>query len=330
MITKLHSTMRHCALFWGTLSESVSHLILIAMRNPSKKILVSLLVGVLAGCATAPVNHTAEDAPYAAPLVRVTAPRPVIGLVLGAGGSRGFAHIGVLKALEAAGIEADVIVGVSSGAIVAALHAGGMRAAALEATALAIEDNDLLDFTMFGPGIIEGGRLQAYINRTLDGRPIEALQKPFAAVAAERATSRMTVFNRGNAGLAVRASASVPKLFWPVVIRGTEYVDGGVASRVPAAVARDMGADIVIAVDVSWRGSADAQQADVVIRPQTVRARITDFSHKLENLAAGEEATLEVVQQIRELLTRMAAEKSQPLRIGAARAIPKPSLPGAM
>jgi len=288
-------------------------------KIPVFKFLLTLTFGVLAGCATAPVNYTAADAPYAAPLVRVTAPRPVIGLVLGAGGSRGFAHVGVLKAFEQAGIEADVIVGVSSGAVVAALHAGGMRAAALESTALEIEDNDLLDFTLFGPGMIEGERLQDYINDMLRNRPIEALQKPFAAVAAERATNRMAVFNRGNTGLAVRASASVPKLFWPVLIRGTEYVDGGLASRVPASVARDMGADIVIAVDVSWRGSIDAQQADIVIRPQTVRSRITDFSHKLANLAAGEEAALAVVSQVKALQVRVAAEKLQALQVGSAR-----------
>ena len=290
-----------------------------AMRMLTPKLLFPLIAVLLAGCATAPVNHTAADAPYAAPLQRMSKMQPVVGLVLGAGGSRGFAHVGVLKAFEEAGIEVDVIVGVSSGAVVAALHAGGMRAAELEATALAIEDNDLLDFTLFGPGMIEGGRLQAYINDTLHNRSIEALQKPFAVIAAERETSRMTIFNRGNTGLAVRASASVPKLFWPVVIRGTEYVDGGVASRVPASVARQMGADIVIAVDVSWRGSAEAQQADVVIRPQTIRTRITDFSQKIANLAAGEEAAREVVPQVRELLARVAQEKAgrQPVQVGA-------------
>ena len=290
-----------------------------AMRMLTQKLLFPLIAVLLAGCATVPVNHTAADAPSAAPLQRVSKMQPVVGLVLGAGGSRGFAHVGVLKAFEEAGIEADVIVGVSSGAVVAALHAGGMRAAELEATALAIEDNDLLDFTLFGPGMIEGGRLQAYINDTLHNRPIEALQKPFAVIAAERETSRMTIFNRGNTGLAVRASASVPKLFWPVVIRGTEYVDGGVASRVPASVARQMGADIVIAVDVSWRGSAEAQQADVVIRPQTIRTRITDFSQKIANLAAGEEAAREVVPQVRELLARVAQDKAarQPVQVGA-------------
>ena len=291
------------------------------MRLLTKTLLYPLTALLLAGCATTPFNHTAADAPYAAPLQRMSKTQPVVGLVLGAGGSRGFAHVGVLKALEQAGIEVDVIVGVSSGAVVAALHAGGMRAAELEANALAIEDNDLLDFTLFGPGVIEGGRLQAYINDMLHNRPIEALQKPFAVIAAERETSRMMIFNRGNTGLAVRASASVPKLVWPVLIRGTEYVDGGVANRVPASVARQMGADIVIAVDVSWRSSAEAQQADVVIRPQTIRTRITDFSQKVANLAAGEEAAREVVPQLRELLARVALEKSaqQPVQVGVNR-----------
>lgn len=272
---------------------------------------------LLAGCATAPVNHVAADAPRAAPLQPLVKPRPVIGLVLGAGGSRGFAHVGVLKALEAAGIEPDVVVGVSSGAVVAALHAAGLRAAEIEADALRIEDSDLLDFTFFGPGRIEGERLQNYVNGLVRNRPLEALGKPLAVIAAERETRRMTVFNRGNTGLAVRASASVPRLFWPVKIRGTEYVDGGVASRVPAAVARQMGADIVIAVDVSWRGSADAAAADVVIRPQTVRSRITDFSHKLANLAAGEDAAREVLPQLQALVARTAGDRAAaPLRQG--------------
>lgn len=269
------------------------------------------LVAALSACATAPVNYTGEDAPRTVQFTPLKSQRPVIGLVLGAGGSRGFAHVGVIKALEAAGIEPDLVVGASSGAIVASLYAGGHRSAALEKIALEVEDSDLFDFTLFGPGMIEGGRLQAFVNETLGNRPIEALGKPFAAIAAERESNRMKVFNRGNTGLAVRASASVPKMFWPVIISGAEYVDGGMVSRVPAPVARSMGADIVIAVDVSWRGSADAALADVVIRPPTIRARMTDFNHKIENMAAGEEAAREVIPRIRELIASVAAEKTR-------------------
>jgi NTE family protein len=276
-----------------------------------RKWIVVVLVAALSACATAPADYTAADAPRTAQFTPLKSQRPVIGLVLGAGGSRGFAHVGVIKALEAAGIEPDLVVGVSSGAIVASLYAGGNRSDALEKIALQVEDRDLFDFTLFGPGMIEGGRLQEFVNETLGNRPIEALDKPFAAVAAERETSHMKVFNRGNTGMAVRASASVPKLFWPVIIRGAEYVDGGKASRVPVPVARAMGADVVIAVDVSWRGSEDANLADVVIRPPTIRTRITDFNHKIENMAAGEEATRAAIPRIRELIARMAGEKTR-------------------
>ncbi len=269
------------------------------------------LVAALSACATAPVNYVGADAPHTVEFAPLKSQRPVLGLVLGAGGSRGFAHVGVIKALEAAGIEPDLLVGASSGAIVASLYAGGHRAVSLEKIALEVDDNDLFDFTLFGPGIIEGGRLQEFINQTLGNRPIEALAKPFAAIAAERETNRMKVFNRGNTGIAVRASASVPKMFWPVIISGVEYVDGGLASRVPAPVARAMGADIVIAVDVSWRGSPDAALADVVIRPQTIRTRITDFNSKIENMAAGEEATRAAIPRIRELIATVAAEKTR-------------------
>jgi NTE family protein len=159
--------------------------------------------------------------------------------------------------------------------------------------------------------VVEGARLQDFVNRTLNGRLIEALGKPFAAVAAERDSGRMTVFNRGNTGIAVRASASVPTFFWPVVINGLSYVDGGVASRVPAALARQMGADVVIAVDISRRPAEDADAADVVIRPQTVRSRLNDFQHRQANIVAGEEAAQAAVERIRERLAAAAARKAR-------------------
>ena len=120
---------------------------------------IILLAGALAGCAFAPANHKGGDAPRTAAIVPLTAQRPLLGLVLGAGGARGFAHVGVIKALEAAGLEADVVVGTSSGALVASFYAGGMKARTLEAMALELEDSDLFDFTMFGPGVVEGARL---------------------------------------------------------------------------------------------------------------------------------------------------------------------------
>lgn len=253
----------------------------------------------LAGCTTAPREYTELAQPRAAAIAPLRAASPVVALVLGAGGSRGFAHVGVIKALEAAGIRPEIVVGSSSGSVVAALYAGGNNAQALEAMALGIEDHDLIDVTLFGPGRVQGEALQYYVNNALGNRSIEALDRAFAVVATERATNRMTVFNRGNTGLAVRASSSIPNVFWPVLIDGREYIDGGVSSRVPVPVARSMGADVVIAVDVSWRGSSEVDAADIAIRPATPRTRSLDFSAKIEAIAAGEAATVEAIPAIR-------------------------------
>ena len=276
-----------------------------------KPAMLILLSVALASCAFSPSDHAGGDAPRSAAIVPLKAQKPLLGLVLGAGGARGFAHVGVIKALEAAGIEADVVVGTSSGALVASFYAGGMRARALESMALQLEDNDIFDFTPFGPGRVEGARLQKFVNHNVNGRMIEALGKPFAAVATEQSSGRMAVFNRGNTGIAVRASASVPTYFWPVVINGQSYVDGALASRVPAFLARQMGADVVVAVDISRSPAQDADAADVVIRPQTARSRINDFQHRQANIAAGEAAARAVVEQIRARLAAVADSKAK-------------------
>ena len=274
-----------------------------------RPILSLLFALTLVSCATAPHEYADLAPPRAIAIEPLRAAQPVVALVLGAGGSRGFAHVGVIKALEAAGIRADIVVGSSSGSVVAALYAGGNDARALEALALGIADSDLIDFTLFGPGRVQGDALQDYVNKALENRSIEALGRPFAVVATERATNTMTIFNRGNTGLAVRASSSIPNVFWPVLIEGREYVDGGLTSRVPVAVARSMGADVVIAVDVSWRGSSEVDAADIAIRPATPRTRSLDFSAKVEAIAAGEAATREAIPAIRARIAAVDAQK---------------------
>ena len=251
--------------------------------------------------------------PRAEKLAPMQAERPLIGLVLGAGGTRGFAHVGVIKALEAAGIVPDIVVGVSSGAVVAALYAGGYSAQALEDIAIGLGDYDLIDLTPFGPGRIEGARLQDFINEHLQERPIEALPKRFAVVATDNASRQQTIFTRGNTGIAVRASAAVPGLFWPVRIDGHEYVDGGVTGRVPSPVARAMGADVVISVDVSWRGAAEIDPADIAIRPGITRTNTLDFSVKRQSLIAGEKAAREALPAIRAKLAAVASNKQSVL-----------------
>ena len=263
---------------------------------------------LVAACAMAPHEYPRLAPPRAVEIEPIRSERPVVALVLGAGGSRGFAHIGVIKVLEAEAIQPEIVVGVSSGSVVAALYAGGYRAATLEQMAFKVEDHELIDFTFFGPGRVEGEALQDYVNKALDNRSIEALERSFAVIATQRTTNRMTIFNRGNTGLAVRASSSIPNVFWPVIIAGTEYVDGGLTSRVPVPVARRMGAQVVIAVDVSWRGSQDVDSADVAIRPTTPRTRTLDFSARLESIAAGEAAARAALPEIRARIAQAEVE----------------------
>ncbi len=300
---------------------------------------VFLATALVAGCALQPSEFNGDGAPRQAEIVPLRSERPLVALALGGGGARGFAHIGVIKALEDAGIEADIVTGASSGAIVAALYASGRRGGELWNIALTLERDDMVDFVLVGEGWVKGEALQNFVNRQVDGKPIEALPRSFALVATEARNNRLTVFNRGNTGIAVRASASVPRLFVPPVINGEEYLDGGLTSPVPVKLARAMGADIVIAVDVSWfaqarnAGSAGMDQnrrryrygllaaeldaADVVITPQTVRTRMLDFDHKEQNIIAGEEAGRSAAPRILDLIEKVAARKRA--RLGSAK-----------
>ena len=219
-------------------------------------LLLIVVVALVSACALFPTDYTGERAPREAAIVPLRSERPLVALALGGGGARGFAHVGVIKALEEAGIAPDIVTGSSSGAVVAALYAGGYSGRALEGVALGLARDDLVDFALFGKGWVKGEALQDFVNRMLDDRPIERLARPFAVVATQAGSRRMTVFNRGDTGLAVRASASVPDLFVPPVINGEEYLDGGLVSPVPVKLARAMGADVVIAVDVSWFAQA--------------------------------------------------------------------------
>ncbi len=302
------------------------------MRLVIRKLSFVLLAAALAaGCAVAPTGFNGDGAPRQAAIVPLVSERPLVALALGGGGARGFAHVGVIKALEDAGIEADIVTGASSGAIIAALYASGRRGGDLWDIALNLERDDIVDFVLVGEGWVKGEALQDFVNRLVDNKPIEQLPRRFALVATEAENYRMTVFNRGNTGVAVRASASVPRLFVPPVINGEKYLDGGLTSPVPVKLARAMGADLVIAVDVSWFAQArnagetgieqrqrpyrygllaeELDAADIVITPRTVRTRMLDFDRREENIVAGERAGRDAVPQIRKLIEKVAARK---------------------
>jgi NTE family protein len=171
---------------------------------------LALAALLLAGCAVLPANLDVSDPPRQTAARPAIEGRPKLALVLGSGGTRGFAHIGVIKVLEASGIEPDLVVGTSAGAIVGALYAGGHRAAVLEQLALDMDPLSFFDISLFNGGRARGLVIQHFISEQLDARPIERLPREFAAVAARATDGAIAIFNRGNTGLAVRASSAIP------------------------------------------------------------------------------------------------------------------------
>lgn len=277
--------------------------------------------------AVPPVAVTPAPAP-AAPLPM---PRKIkVGLALGGGAARGFAHIGVIKALEANGITPDLVVGTSAGSLVGALYAAGNNGYALQKMAIDMDEGAISDWSVpffSGPtGVLKGEGLQNYVNRAVQGQPIEKLKMPFGAVATDLKSGRPILFRRGNTGAAVRASSSVPGVFKPVRIGTIDYVDGGLVSPVPASFARKMGADFVIAVNISAQPEVqpasgafeillqtfaimgqslnqyELQQADIVIRPELASMKGNDFQSRGKAITAGERAAIAAIPELRKRL----------------------------
>jgi NTE family protein len=295
---------------------------------PFRTVVVAL---ALVACASEPPQP--EHPPRAEPLVPVAAAgRPVVAFVLGGGGARGFAHTGVLKVLDEAGIRPDFVVGTSAGSFAGALYAGGIRGDSLIEAALTLQREEIATFVFPHRGFIDGAKLQAYVNRSLKGRTIEQLDLPFVAVSTELRSGTLVAFNRGDTGMAVRASCSVPAVFQPVTIAGKEYVDGGLVSPLPVRVARALGADVVIAVDVSRQpgerkdfdhttdivshsfvvmehalAQAESALADVVVQPDLGKVRATDLAAREPAIVAGEEAARAALPEIRLVLERKRA-----------------------
>ena len=302
-----------------------------------KHIFLPLLAALsVSGCAilsTAPepLTGTAPPPPSAqVPTVSApVAPKPIkIGLALGGGAARGFAHIGVIKVLEAQGFTPDIIVGTSAGAVVGALYASGNTGFELQKIAFKLEESKISDWSMPDRGVFKGEALQQFVNDAVAQRPIEGLKKPFAVVATDLKSGDSILFRTGNTGMAVRASATVPGIFQPVSINGHEYVDGGLSSLVPVRSARQMGADVVIAVDISARpgnhavrGTLDIllqtftimgqnlarfelKEADVVIRPQVGSIGPADFQARHDSILEGEKAAQAALPQIREAIRK--------------------------
>ncbi|MBK0414709.1 patatin-like phospholipase family protein [Chromobacterium haemolyticum] len=284
---------------------------------------------LLAGMAALLSACTTLSSPPAA-VAPKPALKPKIGLALGGGAAKGFAHVGVIKVLEAAGLTPDLVTGTSAGSVVGSLYASGLSGMQLQSRAIQLDESNLTDWTLSSKGVIKGEKLQNWINAQVANKTMEQLPRPFGAVATELDSGRKVVFRLGNTGQAVRASASIPNVFLPVKIGNKSYVDGGLVSPVPVSAAREMGADFVIAVDISARprkgaatgflsmldqslnimnGPALAQelkQADVVIRPQVQNIGSAQFDARHQAILEGERAAQAALPQIRQLLQQKA------------------------
>ena len=248
-----------------------------------------------------------------------------LGLALGSGAARGFAHVGVIQVLEEAGIQPDLVVGTSAGSLVAALYASGKNSAQLRRVAETMEEAEITDWMMpiLNRGALRGEALARYVNTQVGGRLIEQMKIPLGIVATDLHNGEPMLFRRGNTGSAVRASSAVPAVFQPVKIGTREYVDGGLVSPVPVRQAREMGANVVIAVDISsppdgnlGGGTLDVllqtfsimsksinyfelKEADVVVRPSLAGVSSSDFGARKRSIEAGRQAMLQLMPQLR-------------------------------
>ena len=281
-----------------------------------------LLAALLSACATPPPAST----PVATPL-----PPIKIALALGGGAARGFAHIGVIKALEAQGITPDIVVGTSAGSVVGALYASGMSGFDMQKLALGMEEDMLADWALPNRGMLKGEALQDFINQKVKNLSIQKMPRTLGVVVTDLQSGEMVLFRQGNTGIAVRASSALPGVFQPVEISGRDYVDGGLTSPVPAQAARTMGADFVIAVDISnvsrrakLTGTLDIllqtfaimghaisghelEDADVVIRPITASVSSTSFEDRHLAILEGEKAAAAIMPELKAKLAKARA-----------------------
>ncbi|WP_199534646.1 patatin-like phospholipase family protein [Rhodoferax lacus] len=284
-------------------------------------VLASLLALILAGCSSPPVITP----PPVDPGIPVAKLPPRIGLALGGGAARGFAHVGVIQVLEEAGIRPTLVAGTSAGSLVAAIYASGKNGTQLQQVAETMEEATIADWTLpiFSRGLLRGDALARYVNGQVGSRLIENMPLPLGIVATDLNTGLDTLFQRGDTGTAVRASSAVPAVFQPVKISGREYVDGGLVSPVPVRAARKMGAELVIAVDISSppegnlaAGTLDIllqtfsimgksintfelRDADVVVRPVLTGISSADFGSRKRSIEAGRQAMLLALPQLR-------------------------------
>lgn len=294
---------------------------------------IALVVLALAACGSTPKPPPAVSTPPPGPAVTVPGPAappvlrpPRIGLALGGGAARGFAHIGVIQVLEEAGIRPDLVAGTSAGSLVAALYASGMSGRQLATLADNMDEAAITDWAFPGRGLIRGEQLARFVREHTAGLQIEAMKLPLGIVATDFDSGAGVLFQRGDPGAAVRASSAVPAVFQPVRIGTREYVDGGLVAPVPVRYARQMGAELVLAVDISAAPDGnpttdpvrmllqtfaimgrsinqfELKEADMVLRPRLVGISAASFSTRRQAIAAGREAALAQLPALKALI----------------------------
>ncbi len=300
-------------------------------RRALGRFAAAALTLALAACQTAPQLPAPPPPPAPPPVVPVQPPPPPpvvlkpprIGLALGGGAARGFAHIGVIQVLEEAGIKPDLVVGTSAGSLVAAMYASGKTGPEMAMLAQNMDEGAITDWAFPTRGLIRGEALARYVREQTGGRTIEQMKLPLGIVATDLDNGTPILFQRGDTGVAVRASSAVPAVFQPVRIGNREYVDGGLVSPVPVRFARQMGAEFVIAVDISSPPDGNAtgdvmkmllqtfaimgksinqfelRDADVVLRPGLPGVSSADFSARLRAVQAGRDAATRLLPDIR-------------------------------
>ncbi|CAM3694879.1 patatin-like phospholipase family protein [Mesobacillus zeae] len=252
--------------------------------------------------------------------------RPKIGLALGSGGARGFAHLGAIKVLRDEGIPVDMIAGSSMGAMVGCFYGAGLDIGRLYKLSTAFKRKYYLDFTVPKMGFISGKRVKELIRIFTQGKNIQELDIPVAVVATDLVTGEKVVFREGPIADAVRASIAIPGIFVPEKLNGRILVDGGVADRIPVSVVREMGADLVVAIDVSHvkanaeilsifdviMQSIDIMQmelvshrkiaSDIMIQPRVEMFSSRAFTNIEEIILIGEQETRKRIPEIKQAI----------------------------
>jgi NTE family protein len=303
-----------------------------------RRTLLACALAALSACAFGPVQPpapvtmpttptpmpTPDPIPVPVPVVKPPPKPPRLGLALGGGAARGFAHIGVIQVLEENGIKVDLVAGTSAGSLVAALYASGKGGKEMQALAEGMDEGAITDWSFPLRGLIRGEALARFIRDKTGGKGIEQMVVPLGIVATDLSDGSPILFRSGDTGTAVRASSAVPAVFQPVKIGQREYVDGGLVSPVPVRFAREMGAQLIVAVDITsppekdppgdaFRmlmqtfsimgrsiNSFELRDADVLVRPRLDGVASGDFTARRRAIQAGRDAALAVLPLIRQ------------------------------